>query len=480
MNYPSDGFVAVVKRDCPTCSMVVPVLRDLVNRQVSLVTYTQDDPTFPADLPRVIDDTALERSFHWQIETVPTIMKIKNGRETGRIVGWHRQEWETFFDQRDLGQELIPMKPGCGAKNVEPGIAEELAILYGETGMTARHVRLGEFEDDIEACFARGWSDGLPVVPPTAVRVYRMLQGTTRRPDEIIGVMPPNLAQVNVEKVAVNAVMAGCKPEYMPVVLAAVEAACEDPFNMHGILATTYHVGPVVVVNGPVTERINMNSGINALGQGNRANATIGRALQLVVRNVGGGIPGEIDRAAQGNPGKYTFCFAEREHDTEWEPLAAQLGVESGKSAVTLFCGSGVYPIMDQISRTPESLARSFAMTLRTVCHAKYAIVADAMLAVSPEHTRVFEQAGWSKQRLLQELEQLLLMPTAPLARGVDGNDEGMPDFVLGAPALPKFRPGGLLIVRVGGSAGMFSSVIAGWPASGATGSVPVTREVRS
>src|SRR5207247_809149 len=130
-------------------------------------------------------------------------------------------------------------------------------------------------EDDIEACIARGWSDGLPVVPPTPVRVAKMLEGTTRDPQEIVAVVPPDLAECTVEKVAVNAVLAGCEPSYLPVVLASVEAACTDEFNMHGLLATTYFSGPVIVVNGPITKRIGTNSGVNVLGQGNRANSSI-------------------------------------------------------------------------------------------------------------------------------------------------------------------------------------------------------------
>src|SRR3989441_2092919 len=155
--------------------------------------------------------------------------------------------------------------------------------------------------------------------------------------------------------------MAGCKPEYLPIVLAAVEAACTNEFNAHGLLATTYFSGPVVVVNGPVAAAIGMNSGGNALGQGNRANGTIGRALQLVIRNVGGGRPGEVDRATLGNPGKYTFCFAEDEVGSPWEPLSVERGFDAGTSTVTLFAGEGLRAVFDQLSRSPESLARSLA-----------------------------------------------------------------------------------------------------------------------
>jgi hypothetical protein len=291
-----------------------------------------------------------------------------------------------------------------------------------------------------------------------------------------VAVVPPDLAECTVEKVAINAVMAGCRPEYLPVVLAAIEGACTDEFNIHGLLATTWFSGPVVIVNGPIARAIGMNSGMNAMGQGNRANATIGRALQLVVRNVGGGKPGEIDRATLGQPGKYTFCFAEDEAGSPWEPLHVERGVPKGASAVTLFAGEGPRGIIDQLSRTPDSLARSLAACLRTTTHPKLPIAFDAMLVVSPEHARVFREAGWTKARLHEELAALLQIDGSELVRGAGGIAEGLPEGFAGS-TLPKFRDGGLLIVHAGGGAGLFSAIIGGW-ASGPAGSQPVTVEV--
>jgi hypothetical protein len=329
----------------------------------------------------------------------------------------------------------------------------------------------------MEALFDRGWTDGLPVVPPTEARVLRMLDGTSRAPDEVVAVVPPDLVEATVEKVAINAVMAGCKPEYLPVVLAAVEACCTDAFNGHGLLATTYFSGPVVIVNGPVAAAIGMNAKGNCLGQGNRANATIGRALQLTIRNVGGGRPGGVDRATLGNPGKYTFCFAEDEVGSPWESLATERGIPAGQSAVTLFAGEGPRGVVDQLSRTPESLARSFVGALQSVSHHKLAMGIDAVLVVSPEHARVFRDAGWSKSRLRDELMTLLTRPGREMIRGAGGCAEGVPEVFAESP-IPKFRPGGLLIVHAGGEAGLFSSVIGGW-INGETGSQPVTLEVR-
>jgi len=453
-------IVAVVKRDCPTCALVEPVLADLVARGVVSTIHREDD------------DAGLEASWHLGIETVPTLI-----RGDDRIVGWSRPQWEEFTGVAGLGDGLPEHRPGCGSRTVEPGLADELAVRFNGSTLRSRRVELAELEDEAEAFFDRGWSDGLPVVAPTEARVLRMLSGTSRSPDDIVAVVPPDLVECTVEKVAVNAVMAGCRPEYLPVVLAAVEAACTDTFNIHGLLATTYFSGPVVIVNGPIAEAIGMNSGVNALGQGNRANATIGRALQLVIRNVGGGRPGGVDRATLGNPGKYTFCFAEDEAGSPWESLAIERGVNAGASAVTLFAGEGPRGVVDQASRTPESLARSFAGALRTVAHPKLPLAFDAFVVVSPEHGRVFREGGWSKARLRSELLELLTIDGAELVRGAGGCEEGIPP-ALGEAKWPKFRPDGLWFVHAGGTAGMFSAIIGGW-INGETGSQAVTQEVR-
>jgi hypothetical protein len=454
-----DGMVAVVKRDCPTCQLVSPVLAGL-----DLTIISEDD------------DAGLELSFRHEVITVPTLMRVEGGREIARIEGWSRRQWEEFTGIDGLGPGLPEHRPGCGARAVDPAIASELAVRFGASRLKSRRVELAEQEDEAEAFYSRGWSDGLPVVPPTEARVLAMLDGTTRAPDEVVAIVPPDLVACTVEKVAVNAVLAGCKPEYLPVVLAAVEAACTDEFNAHGLLATTYFSGPVVIVNGPITRAIGMNSGGNVLGQGNRANATIGRALQLVIRNVGGGRPGEVDRATLGNPGKLTFCFAEDEQGSPWEPLSVERGFSPGASTVTLFAGEGPRGIVDQLSRTPESLARSLAAGLRGVAHPKLALGFDAVLVVSPEHARVFRDAGWDKERLRKELLALLTVPGSELVRGAGDCAEGLPEFLADA-NVPKFGPEGLLIVHAGGAAGLFSSIIGGW-VNGEAGSRPVTKEV--
>lgn len=472
---PRDGWVAVVKRDCPTCRLIEPVLAQLAGA-AGLVVVAQDDPSFPEQVADVVDDTALEISYRLGIETVPTLLRFDDGTEKARTVGWLRPAWEELTGVAGLGAGLPEQRPGCGSRTLDPDVADALLVRHGGSRLRSRRVELAGLEDEIEALYDRGWSDGLPVVPPTEARVLRMLEGTTRAPDEVVAVVPPDLVECTVEKVAVNAVLAGCRPEYLPVVLAAVEAGCTDEFNAHGVLSTTWGAGPAVVVNGPVAKEIGMNGGLNALGQGCRANATIGRALQLVIRNVGGGRPGGVDRGTLGNPGKYTFCFAENEEGSPWEPLSVARGLPGGTSAVTVFATEGPRGVVDQISRTPESLSRSFAAALRSVAHPKLALAFDAALVVSPEHARVFARAGWSRERLTDELATHLRLDPAEAVRGAGGIDEGLPAALAAGP-VPKFRPGGLLVLHAGGPAGMFSAVLGGW-VGGRGGSQPVTKEV--
>jgi hypothetical protein len=472
-----DGFIIVAKRECPTCELLEPVYVELAARDVVLSVFSQDDPSFPDSLNDVIDDTGLENSYSLDIETVPTLIRWKGGKEVERAIGWNKTEWRDLTGINGLGGDLPENQPGCGSITVEPGMPETLAVRFGDTNLEARRIEVAAMEDDIEVGFERGWSDGLPVVPPTEVRVVRMLTGTTRDPSEVLGNIPPNLASCTVEKVAINAVMAGCKPEYLPVVLAAVEAALEPDFCMHGLLCTTHFAAPMVIVNGPITKAIGMNSGGNALGQGNRANSTIGRALQLVIRNVGGGVPGGIDRATLGNPGKLTYCMAEDESDPIWDPFSVDRGIASGKSAVTLYAAEGMLGNMGDMSRTPESLTRSLAMSLRVIGHPKKIQAHDAMIVLSPEHLRVYREAGWSKARALEEFNKALTFSGADFIEGAHGVAEGIsPDRA--DEQVSKFKPDGLNIVRAGGIAGMMSAIIGSWAATGERGSKLVTKEI--
>ena len=476
-NEPS--FSVFLKRDCPTCQLVAPIVRELASRKTGIGVYSQDDPGFPENFAGVVDDRELGAAFRHGIEIVPTLIRFEAGREVTRTEGWDVAEWRRVTGIAALGEGMPALRPGCGSKSVEPGMAEVLQVRFGDSGIVSRKIEFGEYDDPVEICFERGWSDGLPVVPPTDERILRMLQGTTRAPGDLVGAIPPNLAECTVEKIAINAVMAGCKPEYMPVLLAAVEAALEPVFTLHGLLATTYFSSPIIIVNGPIARRIGMNSGLNALGQGNRANATIGRALQLIVRNVGGGRPGEADRATLGGPGKYTFCFAEDESDPGWEPLSVSRGFAPGASTVTLFQGEGVQGFVDQKSRSPEDLARSLAMGLNAIGHPKMVLTQRAILVLSPEHYAIFAEAGWDRKRLEQAINAATVRAGIDLVAGAHGVGEGIPAAQAGMP-VAKFFEGGLMIVRAGGPAGLFSAILPGWLAGRNRLELqPVTKEIR-
>ncbi|MEO7369545.1 MAG: thioredoxin family protein [Ilumatobacteraceae bacterium] len=465
-----DGLVVIVKRECATCEMVAPLLNEF-----EVTVYSQDDAAFPPNTVPV-DDTELAVSWHYDIETVPTLMRIVDGLEVERTVGWLRADWQRITGIETLGDDLPAMRPGCGSISVDPDRVDELRVRFGGGVLRSRRLELADLDDEMEILFERGVTDGLPVTPPTEQRVLRMLEGTSMAADEIVATVAPDLVEVSVEKVAINAVMAGCLPEHLPWVIAALQAVCTDDFNIHGVLATTMPVGPVLICNGPGTRAIGMNSGVNVFGQGNRANMAIGRALQLVVRNVGGGRPGEVDRAAHGNPGKLSFCFAEDEAGSPFTSLAVSRGFDPGVDTVTAFAGEGPRCVVDQLARDADQLANTFAACLRTSHHPKLVIGFDCMMVVGPEHGRVFAEAGWSRETLIAELHERLQIHGSELVRGAGDMAEGVPEW-LADETLGKFRPDGLLLVHAGGGAGLFSAIIGGW-ANGSTGSKPVTREV--
>jgi hypothetical protein len=472
------GLVAFVKKDCPTCTLVVPVLKEIAGR-TGLTVFSQDDPAFPEGLDPQ-DETDLTRSWHHHIEAVPTLVRVVDGVEQERALGWHRGDWEKLTGLAGLGAGLPDWRPGCGSLSEDPTRNAELRVRFEGGGLASRRVELASLEDEQEALQARGWTDGLPVVPPTEARVLAMLAGTKRAPDEVVAIVPPDLGTCTVEKAAINAVMAGCKPAYLPVVLAALEAVCTDTFNMHGVQATTMGVTPVLVVNGPIRRGLGMNSGVGALGPGNRANASIGRALTLIVRNVGGSRPGEIDRSTFAWPGKLGLCFAEDEEGSPWEPYCADFGLAAGTDAVTAYAAEGIRLVVDQLSREPDSLIRSFAACLQTVAHPKMGVAMSAMLVVGPEHGRVLSAGGLDKAALHERLLKELTRPGAEMTRGAGGIAEGLPLPEAAAEVpIPKFRPENLHIVFAGGGAGLFSTILGGW-LTGPEGSQPVCREIGS
>ena len=339
--------------------------------------------------------------------------------------------------------------------------------------------------DEFEAWFDKGVTDGLPVVPPTRERVERMLAGTTRARDELVAEMPPNYGRVTVEKAAVNAVMAGCRPEYLPVLLTAVECACDPDFNLHGMSASTNFAAPLMVVHGPVRTAIGMNASFGVFGPGYRANATLGRALRLLMINIGGVRPGEISMSTFGHPGRYTYCIAEHEEASPWPAYHVSRGFAPEASTVTLFAGDAPHGISDHSSRTARELGGSLGWSMAGLWNSKhFPLYSHTMLVVGPEHARTFADDGWSKDDLVRHLHDTIRLPYRDLVPGADHGEGTNLRFVASPPPpdqlISKFpSTQELHVVVAGGTAGRFSVAIPGWLGT-RNGSRPVTRSINS
>jgi hypothetical protein len=338
-------------------------------------------------------------------------------------------------------------------------------------------------DDDIEAWFERGVTDGLPVVPPSRARVGAMLAATGRAAGELVAEVPPNFGRATVEKLAVNAVMAGCRPDYFPVVLTAVEAACDPAFNLHGQSGTTNAASPLIIVNGPVRTRLDVNCAAGVFGPGYRANATIGRALRLVMINLGGTRAGQISMSTMGHPGRYTYCMGEYEEVSPWEPLHVERGFAAGDSTVTLFSGESPFMVNDHLSRAAPQLVASLGWSAAGVWnHKSFPLYGHTLFVIGPEHARTLGEARWSKQAVRQHLFETIRRPVRDLAPGPDGAETGRLKNLLGGRTpderIPKFpSPEEIVVVVAGGTAGRFSAVVPGWM-GGDLGSRPVTRRI--
>jgi hypothetical protein len=307
----------------------------------------------------------------------------------------------------------------------------------------------------------RGWTDGLPIVPPTEERVLECLQWAGLPAGQIVGTEPVRGIAIPAEKVAINAVMAGCLPEYMTVVVAAVRAMCAPEFNLHGSSASTGGCAPFVVVNGPIRRQLGMNATHNVLANGNRANATIGRALRLIIVNLLGGIPGQLDRSTLGHPGKFTFCIAEDEEDSPWTPLAQERGVPAGAPAVTVFQAVSPHQVMNDWTQDPREILETFAAAMR-FNQLVYSIWACNYAIIIPKQFRdMLVAAGWSKQDIREYIfssARILRRNWRAVGKAAVAGEEGDDR------AYTALRsPDDLLVVAAGGPAGAFGMVLPPW-----------------
>ncbi len=337
--------------------------------------------------------------------------------------------------------------------------------------LTSHRHEVNDFLEANELYHERGWSDGLPIIPPTEDLVLRFLEAAGRDGSDVLGMEPVRGRVLTVEKAAINAVMAGCRPEYFPVVLAAAEAICEDQFNLHAITASTMGAAILMVVNGPIAQQIGLNSGINLFGPGRRANATIGRALRLIAINVVGAIPGELDKATFGHAGKYSWCIAEAEEESPWDPLHVERGLSEDESAVSVFAGLSPWQATNHAGNTPEAILTTVADVLKAVGPDQ----GEVVLIMSPEHIGHIRTARWSKRQVkefLAEKAQRTVQDWIEAGRLESKEAPEDPNRLVGVCR----EPDSITIVVAGGAAGAFVDIIPLW--AGGTGSRPVTRSI--
>ena len=308
-------------------------------------------------------------------------------------------------------------------------------------------IDLDLIDDEFEA---RGWSDGLPIVPPTKKRVAAMIDAGNRHRDDELATMPPRQGVVSIEILAVNAVMAGCRPSYFPVVIAAVEAMLDPEFNLFAVQATTHPCAPCVIVNGPIAAELGINSRYGAFGPGNRANATIGRAVRLILLNVGGAQPGILDRSTQGQPAKYAFCVAENEAESPWEPLHVERGYANSDSTVTVTAADGTHNINDHISQNSAGILTTCCNALNDMGGNNVYLYGQPTIAFGPEHAAILANENVNKAEIRQHIFDNARLPREVWSSG--GMAGMFDDYFPTEARVPILkRPHDLLIMVVGG-----------------------------
>jgi hypothetical protein len=306
-----------------------------------------------------------------------------------------------------------------------------------------------------------GWTDGLPIVPPTEAAVRAFLVAASRNAQDIIGVEPVRRRRITAEKVAIAAVMAGCLPEYMPVVVAVIRAMCEPQFGLHGCTASTGGSAPMIVANGPVRTQIGMNATHNVFANASRANATIGRTIRLFVLNVLGGHPGQLDRSTLGHPGKFTFCLAEDEEDSPWLPLSVERGIPAGVSAVTVMAVESPHQIMNEWTHDPKEILDTYAAAIRSnmltysIWEGNYAMV------IPKQHRQIFAAANWSKQNIREYTFEVARVARREWRSVGKAAVAGRKDEERIYCALRS--PDDLLVIAAGGPAGGFGAIVPPW-----------------
>jgi hypothetical protein len=346
--------------------------------------------------------------------------------------------------------------------------------VMGSANLQSRSYEVSDTVEAIEFYFDKGWTDGLPIVPPTEASIRAMLDAAGLEPGQEITFIENRQVSVTAEKVAINTVMAGCKPEYMPVVVAAIEAIGDPKYGYHGPAASTGGSAVFMLVNGPIARELDINGGDNLFGPGWRANATIGRAVRLVMRNVIGTIPGKLDRSTLGHAGKYTYCIAENEADSPWPAVHVERGFRPDQSAVTVCAALAPHQVYNQLSNTAAGVLTTMADNM----HISSGVTGQPqyVVVIAGEHMRVIADDGWSKLDIKRYLFEHTQNSVAHLKRTnrvdgavLPGDEQTMRPLVA--------TPEDFIVVAAGSKAGAFSAFIPGW--GGRNASQSVTKEIR-
>jgi hypothetical protein len=336
--------------------------------------------------------------------------------------------------------------------------------------------------DLVEWYFEQGWTDGLPVAPPTRARVDEFVAALGGDPAYVECKVPPRHGKLSREVLAVNMVMAGCKAEYAPVVRAAMLALAAKPFNLNGVQATTHMAAPLLIVNGPIARTLGINGGCNAFGSGNRANATIGLALRLILLNVGGWRPGDLDKSTMGHPGKYTYCVAENESASPWAPYHVEKGFDADESTVFVLAAEPPHSVTNHVADDPEGILDSIASAMSTIANNNAVSSGHCAVIIGPEHARTITAKGWTRH----DVKSYLHMNAYNLFSDITFNERYGKIYNRNLPRWYKRAPGSRIpivpdpdhihLFVVGGEAGRFSAFIPGWGHM----SSPVLRSIES
>ena len=519
-------LLAFIETDCPTCRLTVPYLKRLAEalgpEGHRVVVISQDGGPESRELAEAYDvsfpvllDVDLDASRSYDPPSVPALFLVGQGGQVEfSEVGFHKEDLNSAAERMlsdlglpvrtvaDLDDGAPLMKPGCASRHLESamavgsvealgGASERASVeappepidLLPERAPRASRLTLAEDQDPYDYCMSAGFSPFLPVVPPTAERVDAFLAVIPHPPDRVVGLVPPCYGSATIEKIAANAVMAGCEPEYMEVLIPVVRAACDERFNLHGVQATTHSATPLIILSGPAATRLGFASGAGVFGNVARANSSVGRALQLVMANLGGALPGEIDMSALGNPGRFSYCVAENHEESPWEPLHVELGFDQDESTVTPFAAGGLTEVSEHTARTGAGVLRTIAATLSMVWSWRRCGRVDAVVVLCPEHAATLSSDGFSKSDVRDFLFEHTGVPLRAFdhegTEGTQLRDTYEEILIDGEPHYRKFKDRSQIrIIVAGGTAGKFSAVLGGWVA-GPGGSQIVTYPVK-